>query len=139
MVRSRSTNFNIGTLIFNSDELDANGEIPAPFALDENEYDLLAKPNLLPKTTYNKSAIKPPMPKKVKEEKKKGKENESLNSKRMKEDRPMSKQSTISKDKDTRIQKRAKMRPITSDTQRPFTSKKSLRRTMPVSTLFLKI
>lgn len=39
---------NLGTKIFNKDELDENNEIPAPFLLDENEFDILSKPQLIP-------------------------------------------------------------------------------------------
>lgn len=50
----------LGTKIFNKDELDENGEIPAPFLLEENEFDILAKPSLMSQGESKSS--KPPRP-----------------------------------------------------------------------------
>jgi len=49
----------IGTKIFNKEELDENNEIPAPFLLDENEFDALNKPELIPKPKTK--SRKPPL------------------------------------------------------------------------------
>lgn len=47
-----------GTKIFNKDELDENNEIPAPFLLEENEFDILAQPGSL---IHNEKKVgKPP-------------------------------------------------------------------------------
>jgi len=92
----------------------------------------LSKPNLLPKTPYKPSS-KPPKPKVNKEEVKRGKENQILNINHHKEERSSSKISNISQDKIPKVAKKSKVRPITSDTHRPYTSKKQLKNTMPVS------
>lgn len=50
---------NIGTKIFNKEELDENDEIPAPFLIEDNEFELISKPELIPKpkTKSKKSSI----------------------------------------------------------------------------------
>lgn len=58
----------LGTKIFNRDELDENNEIPAPFLLDENEFDVLMKPQLIPKHKIDK---KPSRSKRTKQYKRK--------------------------------------------------------------------
>lgn len=122
-----------GTKIFNRDELDENGEIPAPFAIDESEYDLLAKPNLLPKTS---SKSKPPRPTNKKSDKKSIKEKKSSNVSSSKRERPLSDKSDISDIKSIRIGNQNKMRPITSDTYRPRTTKRFMKQTAPLTNNF---
>lgn len=67
----------IGTKIFNKDELDENNEIPAPFLIDDNEFDMFTKPDLLPQPKHDllpqpkSKANKPPKPSAPKQFKKK--------------------------------------------------------------------
>ena len=123
-----------GTKIFNYDELDENGEIPAPFAIDESDYDLLAKPNLLPKIS---SKSKPPRPKNKKSDKKSSKNNKSSITNNSKRERPLSDKSDISDVKSNRISNKNKMRPITSDTYRPRTTKRFMKQTAPLNNNFI--
>ena len=76
----KASNFKyLGTKIFNKEELDENDEIPAPFLINDNEFEAMTKPELIPKPKTK--SRRPPLHKQSKESKNKevsGKENKYL-------------------------------------------------------------
>lgn len=93
---------------------------------------MIAKPNLLPKTPY-KSKAKPPKPRGKKPNDSFAKSKLGSNISSAKSKRPQSKKSDISDQKSsTMLKGNSNIRSIASNAPRPQTTKKLMKRTMPV-------